>query len=173
MSKIETPEYVVLWIEDQLGEVEWGVNEFERLLGEGLGCQIRRLAALTVAEAEAKLAGLADDPPGLIVLDLMLPRTNRALNAKPSRVDMNAGFLLWYRLRMVKAWGSRIASVPIIVITARGNPEYRAMMEQDDGLVWLSKPIGPSEVVKKAMALVKGLAATQEHGGTPKRREGP
>jgi len=159
MTDVPSPGFVILWIEDELRGIEAGVDLLKGLLREKVRKEILVEEAPTVEEAEKRFTARRDSPPDLVLLDLMLPRNQQWLDAKPRRMDMNAGFFLWHRLRMQKEWGEKIAEVPILVVTARGNPEFRPAMLEDERLRWLGKPVGPSELADSIVDLLGAVAA--------------
>ena len=145
----------ILWIEDQLAELKEGVEELERLIkAKPKWNEVHRVEALTVDAAEKTLGELKDNPPDLIILDIMLSRTEETRKARLPRVDMNAGFFLWHRIRVLEEWGKAMTKVPIVVVTGRGNPEFRPKMEREDkNLKWLGKPVAPSEIAEAILSL--------------------
>ena len=160
----------LFWIEDQLDEFVnggWGVlkaeltkREFE-LEGE------QPRAAKTVEEAEKMLQAFdtsESQKPDGILLDLMLPQDEEEL--KNGKVDLDAGYLIWFEIRHLKRWSS-LASVPIVVITARGRPEYMDQMLADVATRWLSKPADPSEVATMLVEIVTSAGGWQEKQGKP------
>ena len=151
----------ILWIEDQLLEIQAGVDELRRLLNEKLIRLIDISKAEWVEKAEQEIAMLKETPPDLIILDLMLPRTEECFKQKPPLVDLNAGFIIWHRLRKQKEWGEKMAVVPILAITALSRPLFRPMMEDDKKLKWLEKPVGPSTTAEEIIKLLATNSAEQ------------
>jgi CheY-like chemotaxis protein len=154
MAKKRSPELRILWIEDQLVQTQAGVDQVRFLLNAELRREIAIIEAAWVDKAEEHLRELRGHPPDLIVLDIMLPRTEEAFNSEPRDVDMNAGFVIWHRLRRQQEWGAALAAVPILVVTAMARPLFRPLMEGDVALSWVEKPIGPSALANEALALL-------------------
>lgn len=136
--------FTVLWAEDELIE-EARIVMAERLKQRGLG-EVNVVPAQHMKAAEAAFERMSDCPLHLVILDLMLPRDEKASGAIPPRVDMNAGYLLWYSMRKLTEQDDPIRRVPLVVLTARVNPEFRSAMEEDENLLWLSKPISAEEL---------------------------
>ena len=147
----------IFWIEDQLDELidgGWDVLKAElaklrvELEGE------RPFEAKTVEEAERMLAkfNIAEgQKPDVILLDLMLSQDDE--DYKNKRVDMDAGYLIWSEVRYLKKW-SDLVNIPIIIITARGHPEYMDQMLADPATHWLSKPANPNTVARAIAELI-------------------
>ena len=151
MRTSNTKPFRILWIEYELEKIEAGQIELVRLLKSKSGLNRKKIEIIPagwVNEAVEKLDAMRKNPPDLIILDFMLPRTEEQFNAKPPKVDTNAGFLLWHRLRQQIVWGTKMQQVPIIFVTALSRPVYRPMMESDSELKWLEKPVFPSEIAK-------------------------
>jgi len=147
---------VILWIEDQLLAIRDGVETLEDLVRKRMNRDPVIIGAGgDVETALAKLKQYSASPPDIIILDLMLPRNEKA--RKEGRVDMNAGFFLWHRLRH-QEFGAEMAKVKVLVVTARGNPEFRAAMEEDEKLKWVGKPVGPSDLMEAIKELLESSA---------------
>ncbi|MBC8872485.1 MAG: response regulator [Planctomycetes bacterium] len=136
-------DFVMLWIEDQLSDFVDGVHVLEEEIRDKFVREPKRITARTVAEAKEMLDKMKDSPPDVILLDLMLPRTPQAL--EDNRIDGNGGYLLWHNIRKNK-WGKRMAGVPIVIVTARGKPEYYPAVVAEQRTEWLSKPADPHEI---------------------------
>jgi CheY-like chemotaxis protein len=138
--KHRSEKLIVLWIEDEL--LKEGAQLFRDRLSEILELdEVAIIEAPHQESAEEKLLAMRNNPPHLIILDAMLPRNAKAAAATPPRVDMNLGMLLWTRLRALKKFGDEMAKIPVVVLTARGNPQFRPEMEADPTLLWLGKPM--------------------------------
>jgi len=151
MRTSNTKPFRILWIEYELEKIEAGQIELVRLLKSKSGLNRKKIEIIPagwVNEAVEKLDAMRKNPPDLIILDFMLPRTEEAFRKEPPLVDPNAGYMLWHRLRKGMDWGKDMQQVPIIFITALSRPVYRPMMESDGNLKWLEKPIFPSEIVE-------------------------
>lgn len=154
----------VFWIEDQLDEFidgGWGIIKAElgklefALEGDG------PIQAGNVEQAESMLNTFDEDNakrPDVILLDLMLPQDSDEAQCK--RVDLDAGYLIWFEIRQLKKWRS-LAQIPIIVITARGRPEYMDQVCNDRNTMWIPKPADPATVAK-AISDLLGAALQQE-----------
>lgn len=149
-EKAQNP-FRILWIEDQFGQLQEGVDEVKRVLTADHGLNIEIVSARTITNAEEALRASAK--PNVILLDIMLPRDDESLKA--GHVDMNGGYLIWYRLRKGSnsEYGRVTRQVPIVVVTARARPAFRAQMETDDKLKWLEKPVAPSEIANAIVGL--------------------
>jgi len=157
MSAQQSKPFSILWIEDEYRQLFEFRELLQTKLAERLKCEgdlVRFPEAPTVEAAEAVLEKMKNQPPDVILLDLILPIDEAAAEAKPPETDMNAGYLLWYQLRRQKQWGEKMARVPIVVLTGRGNPEFRPTMEESDKLAWIQKPALASEVASAILELV-------------------
>ncbi len=156
---------LVCWIEDQLDEFidgGWDVlrAEFQKQDRELERSQPGEAKTLDAAEKMLQTFHTSAEPkPDVILLDLMLPQDDEDIRNK--RVDLDAGYLIWFEIRCLKKWPS-IAEIPIIVITARGRPEYMDQMLADAKTRWLSKPADPATVAVTVVELVTPSAAKQE-----------
>jgi len=102
----------------------------------------------TARDGREALNAIQDDPPSLVVLDLMLPKI--------------AGMEIMRRLR-----DDPITNTPVIMLTARSQETdriYGLEMGADDYMV---KPFSPAELVARVKAVLrrtKGGAALQQDG---------
>ena len=137
----------ILWIEDQIDDFITGMGVLEvELRNRGFEkTEFERLDAKTVDEAERMLeiSGTSTPKPDVILLDLMLPQGDDDLKLK--KVDLDGGYLIWFEIRKMQKWPS-LVKVPILIITARGRPEYRDQVIADPATRWLSKPADPAKV---------------------------
>ena len=127
MKTSKTKPLRILWIEDQLPLIKPDKILLARLTESegGLGAEsVEFISARWVAEAEEKLNELRNNPPDLIILDSMLSRTKEQFDAKPPKIDINAGYLLWHRLRQQAHWGESMKKLPIIFLTALSPPIF-------------------------------------------------
>jgi CheY-like chemotaxis protein len=124
------------------------------------------MKAQTVEDAERILDACETSArkPDVILLDLMLPQDEEDLRQR--RVDLDGGYLLWFEIRQMRKWPT-LAEVPILIITARGRPEYRDQVVSDRATQWLSKPADPSKV---ATAIAE-LLALSDAGQQPLREQ--
>lgn len=86
-------------------------------------------AVATVADGESVFARLRDEPPALLILDVMLPRLD--------------GFQVLKRLR-AEPQGGRL---PVIVLTAKGQAQDRRTAETLGIDAFMTKPFVNREVV--------------------------
>jgi len=84
---------------------------------------------------EAALAAAADSPPGLAILDLMLPGMD--------------GLEVCRRLRLIRA------DLPVIMLTARSDEDDRILGLQVGADDYVSKPFSPRELVLRVQALLR------------------
>lgn len=102
----------------------------------------------TAKDGREALDAIQDDPPSLVVLDLMLPKV--------------AGMEIMRRLR-----DDPTTSTPVIMLTARSQETdriYGLEMGADDYMI---KPFSPAELVARVKAVLrrsKGGAALQQEG---------
>ncbi len=116
--------------------------KLNRLLTEFLGdFGFRVESAVTPAEGLKKLRR---DKPALIILDVMLPEMN--------------GFELCKQIR-------RDSAVPVIMLTARGDPMDRIIGLEIGADDYLPKPFEPRELVARIQAVLRRTAGASP-GGT-------
>lgn len=99
-----------------------------------------RYTVNVAADGRAAMARLADPPPSLVLLDIMLPFTD--------------GFQLLERIRAQPAW----AAVPVVMLTAKSQ-ERDCVRALDGGANdYIVKPFRPEELVARVRRLL-GRAA--------------
>jgi two-component system, cell cycle response regulator len=94
----------------------------------------------TVADGESALAAVRDDPPDVVVLDVMMPDVD--------------GFEVCRRLKADPATDG----VPVILLTALTGSEDRAEGERCGADAFLTKPFSPLELIHRVEALAGGAA---------------
>src|SRR5262245_34851402 len=99
-----------------------------------------------LSSGRAALKALVDDPPDLLILDLMLPQVDGLEICRTIRTD------------------ERTAGVPIIMLTARAEESDRIVGLELGADDYVAKPFSPNELVARARAV---LRRTQR--GTPPR----
>ena len=135
----------ILWVDDDPSEIRFlfpKTSDFDFDLD----------LASTVETAERKLGESKYD---LVITDILLPEDDGDL--KNNEVDLDGGYLIWFEIRILRKWPSFV-DVPILIITARGRPEYRDQVVADTATRWLSKPVDHSiveEKIKELLALSK------------------
>jgi DNA-binding response OmpR family regulator len=125
------------------------VVDDEPSISEVVGLYLRRAGyhVLVAHDGQAALEALEEQPPDLVVLDLMLPKVD--------------GLEVARRLRAV-------GDTPIIMLTARREERDRIAgleMGADDYVV---KPFSPQELVSRVKAVLR-----RTHGSTPAGTERP
>lgn len=95
-------------------------------------------AVTSAADGETALGLLRDSPPDLLVLDLMLPGIN--------------GFEV---LKTVKSTPA-LATMPVIVLTAKGQARDRRMAEDIGADGFMTKPFSNRELVELVRTLARG-----------------
>jgi DNA-binding response OmpR family regulator len=118
------------------------VVEDDRDIAELVGRYLEKagFAVEILASGRDALAALADRPPDLLVLDVMLPHVNGLEICRAARAQ------------------ERTALIPIIVLTARGEESERIAgleMGADD---YIAKPFSPNELVARVRALLRRAA---------------
>jgi DNA-binding response OmpR family regulator len=83
------------------------------------------------------LKALADRPPELLILDLMLPHVDGLEICRAARSN------------------SRTAAVPIIMLTARGDESERIVGLEIGADDYIAKPFSPNELVARVRALLR------------------
>ncbi|HUJ87041.1 MAG TPA: response regulator [Burkholderiales bacterium] len=90
---------------------------------------------IAALDGEEAMRCLRSAPPDLMILDLMLPKRN--------------GFEV---LKLVKT-DSVLRSLPVIVLTAKGQPQDRRLAEQIGVEGFMTKPFSNTEVVEAVRRL--------------------
>ena len=97
--------------------------------------ELEGYAVSAALDGEATLRALRASPPDLLILDLMLPKTN--------------GFEV---LKAVKA-DPALRSIPVIVLTAKGQAQDRRMVEAIGAEGFMTKPFSNREIVERVREL--------------------
>lgn len=92
-------------------------------------------AVSAALDGEEALRRMHAEPPDLVILDVMLPGRN--------------GFEV---LKLVKA-DPRLSAIPVIVLTAKGQPQDRRMAESLGVAGFMTKPFSNTEVVQAVQRL--------------------
>ncbi len=92
----------------------------------------------SVLDGEAAIARLRSDPPDMVILDVMLPRLN--------------GFDVLKRLKSDPA----LRSIPVIILTAKGQAQDRRMAEEIGVDGFMTKPFSNREFVDEVRRLAPG-----------------
>jgi DNA-binding response OmpR family regulator len=116
------------------------IAEDEPNIIESLTFLLRRAGydVASVLDGEAALAHLRARAPDLMILDLMLPRRN--------------GFEV---LKVVKA-DPALRSMPVLVLTAKGQPQDRKLAEEIGVDAFITKPFSNREIVDEVRRLTGG-----------------
>lgn len=120
------------------------IAEDEPNIVESLAFLLRRAGydVVSVLDGEATLAQLRTRAPDLMILDLMLPRRN--------------GFEV---LKVVKA-DPVLRSMPVLVLTAKGQPQDRKLALELGVDAFITKPFSNREIVEE----VRRLAGAEPAG---------
>jgi DNA-binding response OmpR family regulator len=115
------------------------IAEDEPHIVESLTFLLRRAGydVASVLDGEAALAHLRTQPPHLMILDLMLPGRN--------------GFEV---LKAVKA-DPALRAVPVLVLTAKGQPQDRRLAEEIGVEAFMTKPFSNREIVDEVQRLTR------------------
>ncbi|GMV48004.1 MAG: hypothetical protein AMXMBFR66_34020 [Pseudomonadota bacterium] len=113
------------------------IAEDEPHIVESLSFVLQRegFDVISVLDGEAALRALRSDAPELLILDLMLPRMN--------------GFEV---LKAVKS-DPVLKSVPVLVLTAKGQAQDRRMAEEIGADCFVTKPFSNRDIVEQARRL--------------------
>lgn len=98
----------------------------------------------SVRDGAEALARVAAAPPALVVLDLMLPGMD--------------GLEVCRRLRT-------LGSVPVVMLTARGDEEDRVIGLELGADDYVSKPFSPRELTARVRAVLRRVEHVQDAGG--------
>ncbi|MGE0797639.1 MAG: response regulator transcription factor [Lautropia sp.] len=93
-------------------------------------------AVSTALDGEATLRALRASAPDLLILDLMLPKMNGFEVLKAAKTD------------------PALRSIPIIVLTAKGQAQDRRMVEQIGAESFMTKPFSNREIVERVREFV-------------------
>lgn len=94
-------------------------------------------AVSTALDGDEVVRQLRDDPPDVMVLDLMLPKRN--------------GFEV---LKAVKS-DPALRALPVMVLTAKGQPQDRRLAEEIGVEGFMTKPFSNTDVVEAVRRLVR------------------
>lgn len=89
----------------------------------------------SVLDGESAMALLRTDPPDMVILDVMLPKLN--------------GFEVLKRLKADPA----LRSIPVIILTAKGQTQDRRMAEEIGVDGFMTKPFSNREIVDEVRRL--------------------
>lgn len=92
----------------------------------------------SVLDGEAAIARLRSDPPDMVILDVMLPRLN--------------GFDVLKQLKSDPA----LRSIPVIILTAKGQAQDRRMAEEIGVDGFMTKPFSNRDIVDEVRRLAPG-----------------
>jgi CheY-like chemotaxis protein len=81
---------------------------------------------ITAVDGEECLKKVVSDNPDLIILDVMMPKMD--------------GYSTLIALKEMKAAGEYILSIPVIMLTARGEPRIKELIEKEDIRAYILKP---------------------------------
>ena len=93
-----------------------------------------------MADGGRALAAARETPPDLVILDLMLPGLNGLEVCRALRAD------------------NRTASLPIVMLTARGEESERILGLDSGADDYVVKPFSPSELMARVRALLRRTA---------------
>lgn len=91
----------------------------------------------SVLDGEAAVKALRHDPPDLMILDVMIPRLN--------------GFEV---LKVVKS-DPLLKSIPVIVLTAKGQLQDRRLAEEIGSDGFMTKPFSNRDIVEQVRRLIR------------------
>ncbi|HDR90323.1 MAG TPA: response regulator [Bacteroidetes bacterium] len=91
---------------------------------------------ITASSAREALAYLEKDKPDLILLDILMPQTN--------------GLELLEKIRQEP----KLADLPVIMITAVGNENYKEKAQKLGAVDYFEKPIDVTQVIKKIKSVL-------------------
>ncbi len=92
----------------------------------------------SVLDGESAMTRLRSDPPDMVILDVMLPKLN--------------GFEVLKRLKSDPA----LRSIPVIILTAKGQSQDRRMAEEIGVDGFMTKPFSNREIVDEVRRLAPG-----------------
>lgn len=105
----------------------------------------------SVGDAETALATIGEEPPELVVLDLVLP-------------DRDG-------LDVCRECRERIAALPIVIVTARDDVEHRVAAFDCGADDYLSTPVSPAELVARVRSLLRRARGERAADGLLRYRD--
>ena len=105
-----------------------------------------------VSDGGRALASARETPPDLVILDLMLPGLNGLEVCRALRAD------------------NRTASLPIVMLTARGEESERILGLDSGADDYVVKPFSPNELMARVRALLRRTAAPADQRAHPALR---
>ncbi len=115
-----------------IAEDEPNIVELLTFVLERAGCEIR-----SVRDGEAAISLIRQDPPDVLLLDLMLPKKD--------------GYEV---LKAVRA-STTNAALPVVMLTAKGQERDRRVAESLGVDMFITKPFSNQEVVDSVLKLVR------------------
>jgi two-component system alkaline phosphatase synthesis response regulator PhoP len=100
-----------------------------------------------ISSGREALAAVADHPPDLVILDLMLPQVDGLEICRAIRTN------------------EKTAAIPIIMLTARAEESDRIVGLELGADDYVAKPFSPNELVARARALLRRAQRGQAPGG--------
>jgi len=110
-----------------------------------------RLNLLTASTGEAAMKSIEEHRPDLILLDIMLPDTN--------------GYRLCQRIR---GQAGRLASIPIIMLTARDSPQDESLGRHVGASAYMTKPFSPDALRQTVRQALTQRAGDASDGDNPR-----
>ncbi len=97
-------------------------------------------AVITASDGDECIKKILSDKPDLVILDIMMPKVD--------------GYNVLIGIKEIKAITGEIPEIPIIVLTAVGDPRVRDLVEKEQITDYILKPFNAADLldkVKKAL----------------------
>ncbi len=95
---------------------------------------------VTAVDGEECIQKLLSEKPDLLILDVMLPKMD--------------GYNVLITLKEMRMLGKNIPKVPVIMLTARGEPRIRELIEKEDIKAYILKPFYSKELLETIKKII-------------------
>jgi len=102
--------------------------------------QANSYEVVTAVDGEECIQKLLSEKPDLLILDVMLPKMD--------------GYNVLITLKEMRMLGKNIPKVPVIMLTARGEPRIRELIEKEDIKAYILKPFYSKELLETIKKII-------------------
>jgi DNA-binding response OmpR family regulator len=95
---------------------------------------------VTAVDGEECLQKLLSEKPDLLILDVMLPKVD--------------GYNVLIMLKEMRMLGKNVPRVPVIMLTARGEPRIRELIEKEDIQAYILKPFHSKDLLETIKKII-------------------
>ncbi|MFA5117491.1 MAG: response regulator [Candidatus Omnitrophota bacterium] len=102
--------------------------------------QANGYSVATAVDGEECLKKIVSEKPDLLILDVMLPKLD--------------GYNILITLKEMRMLGENIPVIPVIMLTARGEPRIRELIEKEDIQAYILKPFDSKELLQEIKKII-------------------